>query len=50
MHGPTEFLDLRHYRLAEKLESASFVVCISDFARSQLMALCDPEPWAAPAA
>jgi colanic acid/amylovoran biosynthesis glycosyltransferase len=45
MHGPTEFLDLRHYRLAEKLESASFVVCISDFARSQLMALCDPDRW-----
>jgi colanic acid/amylovoran biosynthesis glycosyltransferase len=45
MHGPTEFLDLRHYRLAEKLESARFVVCISDFARSQLMALCNPERW-----
>jgi glycosyltransferase involved in cell wall biosynthesis len=45
MHGPTEFLDLRHYRLAEKLDSASFVVCISDFARSQLMALCDPDRW-----
>jgi colanic acid/amylovoran biosynthesis glycosyltransferase len=45
MHGPTEFLDLRHYRLAEKLDSASFVVCISDFARSQLMALCEPARW-----
>jgi glycosyltransferase involved in cell wall biosynthesis len=45
MHGPTEFLDLRHYRLAEKLSSASFVVCISDFARSQLMALCEPGRW-----
>ncbi len=45
MHGPTEFLDLRHYRLAEKLASASFVVCISDFARSQLMALCEPDRW-----
>jgi glycosyltransferase involved in cell wall biosynthesis len=45
MHGPTEFLDLRHYRLAAKLESASFVVCISDFARSQLMALCHPDRW-----
>jgi colanic acid/amylovoran biosynthesis glycosyltransferase len=45
MHGPTEFLDLRHYRLAEKLESARFVVCISDFARSQLMALCNPDRW-----
>jgi glycosyltransferase involved in cell wall biosynthesis len=45
MHGPTEFLDLRHYRLTEKLESAAFVVCISDFARSQLMALCNPSQW-----
>jgi colanic acid/amylovoran biosynthesis glycosyltransferase len=45
MHGPTEFLDLRHYRLAEKLESAAFVVCISDFARSQLMSLCPPSRW-----
>ena len=45
MHGPTEFADLGHYRLAEKLADASFVVCISDFARSQLMALSDPEAW-----
>ena len=46
MHGPTEFWEIRHYRLAEKLESASFVVCISDFCRSQLMTLCEPERWA----
>lgn len=45
MHGPTEFADLAHYRLAEKLQHASFVVCISDFARSQLMALSEPEAW-----
>jgi glycosyltransferase involved in cell wall biosynthesis len=45
MHGPTEFYDLRHFRLAEKVESASFVVCISDFARSQLMGVTDPEHW-----
>lgn len=45
MHGPTEFADLRHYRLAEKLSEARFVVCISDFARSQLMALSEPEAW-----
>jgi len=45
MHGPTEFADLGHYRLAEKLEDASFVVCISDYARSQLMALSDPGAW-----
>jgi glycosyltransferase involved in cell wall biosynthesis len=45
MHGPTEFHDLRHFRLAEKTESASFVVCISDFARSQLMSVTDPGRW-----
>ena len=45
MHGPTEFYDVRHFRLAEKIESARFVVCISDFARSQLMGLCDPALW-----
>jgi colanic acid/amylovoran biosynthesis glycosyltransferase len=45
MHGPTEFSDVRHYRLAEKLASARFVVCISDYARSQLMALSPPETW-----
>jgi glycosyltransferase involved in cell wall biosynthesis len=45
MHGPTEFADLRHYRLATKVASAAFVVCISDFARSQLMAICPPDTW-----
>ncbi len=45
IHGPDEFFDVRHFRLAEKLRHARFVVCISDFARSQLMALCDPELW-----
>ncbi len=45
MHGPTEFFDVRHFRLAEKMRHARFVVCISDFARSQLMALGDPEAW-----
>ena len=45
MHGPTEFYDVRHFRLAEKIESARFVVCISDFARSQLMGLCEPDLW-----
>ncbi len=45
MHGPTEFFDVHHFRLAEKLRYARFVVCISDFARSQLMALSDPETW-----
>jgi glycosyltransferase involved in cell wall biosynthesis len=45
MHGPTEFYDIRHYRLAEKTESARFVICISDFARSQLMGIAPYEQW-----
>jgi glycosyltransferase involved in cell wall biosynthesis len=45
MHGPAEFANVGHYRLAEKLRYARFVVCISDYARSQLMTLGDPEVW-----
>ncbi len=45
MHGPTEFFDVGHFRLAEKLRRASFVVCISDYARSQMMVLGDPRSW-----
>jgi glycosyltransferase involved in cell wall biosynthesis len=43
MHGPTEFFDVGRFRLAQKLQRAAFVVCISDFARSQLMALGDSD-------
>ncbi len=45
MHGPIEFWDVRWFRLREKLERADAVVCISDFARSQLMALVDDRHW-----
>jgi glycosyltransferase involved in cell wall biosynthesis len=45
MHGPFEFFDVSRYRLAEKLRRVRFVVCISDYARSQLMALSPPEIW-----
>ena len=45
MHGPTEFFDVSHYRLTEKLRRARFVVCISDYARSQLMTLSEPAAW-----
>lgn len=42
IHGPVEFFD---QRLGTKLASASRVVCISDYARSQLMALLDEADW-----
>jgi colanic acid/amylovoran biosynthesis glycosyltransferase len=45
MHGPTELFNVGQYNLAEKIARAQFVVCISDFTRSQLMTLCDPELW-----
>ncbi len=45
MHGPTEFADVGLHRLAAKVQRAKFVVCISDYARSQLMTLCDPGMW-----
>jgi glycosyltransferase involved in cell wall biosynthesis len=45
IHGPFEFFDVSHFRVAEKLKRARFVVCISDYARSQLMALSDREMW-----
>jgi glycosyltransferase involved in cell wall biosynthesis len=45
MHGPTEFQDVHRFHLPEKALGAEFVICISDFARSQLMALVGPEHW-----
>ncbi len=45
MHGPTEFYDVPRFRLAQKVRLASFVVCISEFARSQLMMLTEPGDW-----
>ena len=45
MHGSSEFYDAAQNRLAKKVERASFVVCISDFCRSQLMALADEDHW-----
>jgi colanic acid/amylovoran biosynthesis glycosyltransferase len=45
MHGPTEFDNVHSFRLAEKVMRARFVVCISDYARSQLMKLVEPAQW-----
>jgi glycosyltransferase involved in cell wall biosynthesis len=45
MHGPTEFDDVHAYRLTEKVQRAAFVICISDFCRSQLMKLSPPSEW-----
>lgn len=45
MHGSTEFEAIAHYDLTAKVISAAGVACISDFTRSQLMRLTDPEHW-----
>jgi glycosyltransferase involved in cell wall biosynthesis len=45
VHGPVEFYDVSLNHLAEKLASSRFAVAISDFGRSQLMAVADDERW-----
>jgi hypothetical protein len=45
LHGPSDFFNIEANRLALKGASARFVVCISHFARSQLMSQLDPSHW-----
>jgi colanic acid/amylovoran biosynthesis glycosyltransferase len=37
LHGPDEFFDQDEFYLTQKIASASFVICISDFCRSQVL-------------
>ena len=39
LHGPDEFFDQEAFYLQRKIESASFVICISDFCRSQVLCI-----------
>lgn len=45
MHGSTEFLDVDRHDLGAKAAAASRVACISDFTRSQLMMVTEPDAW-----
>lgn len=45
VHGPDEFFDQNELALPQKIGGASFVICISDFCRSQLMRLLPPAGW-----
>jgi glycosyltransferase involved in cell wall biosynthesis len=45
LHGPIELWNTRWYRLPEKIRAANGVICISDFGRSQAMALVDEAHW-----
>ena len=37
LHGPDEFFDQDAFYLRQKIQSASFVICISDFCKSQVL-------------
>jgi colanic acid/amylovoran biosynthesis glycosyltransferase len=45
VHGPHEFYAIEKEQLEAKTREASLVICISDFARSQLMGICSEETW-----
>jgi len=45
VHGPDEFYNVDNFYLQQKVERAKFIVCISDFARSQLMRVACAEHW-----
>ncbi len=45
LHGPVEFYDVYRSQLSEKIARARFVICISDFARSQAMACSEEAQW-----
>lgn len=45
IHGPDEFNDAVGFHLAEKVQAAELVACISNFARSQVMRFCRPADW-----
>jgi glycosyltransferase involved in cell wall biosynthesis len=45
LHGPAELLDVDGHKLGLKATRADSVVCVSDFARAQLMALTPPSTW-----
>lgn len=45
IHGPGIFFEPMHWRIDEKTARASFVSCISDFCRSQVMMFSDRKHW-----
>lgn len=45
MHGPPEFYEVARTRLPEKVREADAVVCVSDFARSQVMGFVEQDLW-----
>lgn len=45
IHGPDEFDDVPGQQLAHKMHAADAIICISQFARSQLMRISAPSDW-----
>lgn len=45
VHGPDEFYDVQGYCLQEKILCADFILCISHYARSQVMKLSPVSAW-----
>lgn len=45
IHGPDEFWDVEKFYLRQKVETASFVCCISAYGRSQLMMITPSSMW-----
>lgn len=45
VHGPDEFYDAPGYCLPQKIQEADFIICISQYARSQLMKLSEIDQW-----
>ena len=45
VHGPDEFYDVEKFYLHKKIAHAGFILCISEFCRSQLMRVSSPEHW-----
>ncbi len=45
IHGPDEFYEVSGSHLAEKIDATQFIVCISEYARSQLMRIAPYEQW-----
>ncbi len=45
VHGPDEFFDQVETALARKIDNAAFVICISEFCRSQLMRIVPNATW-----
>lgn len=45
LHGPTELFAPESWHIREKVAHAALVICISHFARSQVMLFSDPADW-----